>query len=62
MISQGRRRVDGEGIAARHDVGLHVAKSAGSGNGIEIRADLELPWGLDHTAIGSLKVACIGHE
>ncbi len=35
--------VDSRSLIARHDVGLDFAKSAGSGNGVEIRTDLDLP-------------------
>ncbi len=34
--------VDSIILVARYDVGLDVAKSAGSGNGVELRTDLGL--------------------
>ncbi len=46
--------VDSGSLFARHDVGLDVAKSAGSGNGVELWTDLDLPKRLDHVAVDSL--------
>ncbi len=54
--------VDSRSLVARHDVGLDVAKSAGSGNGVELRTDLDLPKRLDRVAVDSLETASIGRE
>ncbi len=43
-------------------MGLDVAKSAGSGNGDELRTDLDLPKRLDRVAVDSLETASIGRK
>ncbi len=43
-------------------MGLDVAKSAGSGNGVELRRDPDLPKSLDRVAVDSLETASIGRE
>ncbi len=60
MIRRGTRRVDRGRLVARHDVGLDVAKSEGSGNGVELRTDLDFPKRLNSVAIESLETASIG--
>ncbi len=69
MISAGAGgAVDSGSLVARHDVGLEVAKSAGSGNGVELRnsaqlrTDLDLSKRLDRVAVGSIETASIGRE
>ncbi len=51
--------VDSGGLVERHDVGLYVAKSAGSCNGVELRTDLYLPKRLDRVAVDSIETASI---
>ncbi len=54
--------MDSGSLVARHDVGLDVAKSAGSGNGGELQTDLDLPKSLDRVDVDSLGTASIGLE
>ncbi len=54
--------VDSGNLVARRDVGLDVAKSAGSDNGVELRTDLNFPKRLDRVAVDSLETASVGRE
>ncbi len=50
------------GLVERRDVGLDIAKSAGSGNGADMQTDLDLPKGLYRFAISIFKIASLGLE
>ncbi len=54
--------VSSGGLVAQHDARLHIAKAARSGNGVELRTDLELPRRLDRVAMDCHKVASTGRK
>ncbi len=54
--------MDSGGLVARYDVGLDVAKSAGFGNSVHLRTDLDLFKRLDRMVFDRIEIASIGRK